>query len=127
MNFIGLTVLMGENGPETYLNVMLHEQAFFTNNQRTNVTGLSFEEILNRRNDLILEGIQKLSEHPIYKDTPYVVALANRLVWEAIVAMDLTDEESVLPMDVLALYNPTEQGDHLWNEDALKYMKKEIA
>lgn len=127
MNFIGLTVLMGENGPETYLNVMLHEQAFFTNNQRTNVTGLSFDEILNRRNELILEGIHKFSEHPIYKDTPYVVALANRLVWEAIVAMDLTEEESVLPMDVLALYNPTEKGDHLWNEDALKYMKKEIA
>jgi hypothetical protein len=120
MNFIGLTVIMGKTGPETHLNVMLHEQAFFITNERTNVTGLSFEEILDRRNSLILEGIENLSKHPLYKDTPYVISMANRLLWEAILAMELTEEEEVLPMDVLSLYNPTEEGSHLWNEDALK-------
>ena len=120
MNFIGLTVIMGENGPETHLNVMLHEQAFFLTNPGTNVTGLSFEEILGRRNSLILEGIEALSKHPLYKDTPYVISMANRLLWEAIKAMDLSEEEEVLPMDVLSLYNPTEEGSHLWNKDALE-------
>lgn len=120
MNFIGLTVLMGTNGPEVHLNVMLHEQAFFPQHSRTNVTGLSFSQIMDRRNELILEGIQRFSKHPLYKDTPYVIALANRLVWEAISALDLSEEEAILPMDVLALYNPYEEGAHLWNEDALK-------
>ncbi len=124
MNFIGLTVLPGKDGPETYLNVMLHEQAFFTNSKKLNVTGLTFSQILDRRQELILEGINNLSEHPLYKDTKYVVALANRLIWQAIEVMDLTEEEAILPMDVLGLYNPFEQGDHLWNEDALKYIKK---
>lgn len=125
MNFIGLTVLPGKDGPETFLNVMLHEQAFFTNSEKLNVTGLTFEQILDRRNELILEGINKLSEHPLYKDTKYVIALANRLIWQAIEAMELKEDESILPMDVLAIYNPFEQGEHLWNEDALKYMKIE--
>jgi hypothetical protein len=124
MNFIGLTVIQGANGPETHLNVMLHEQAFFPTNEATNVTGMSFEEILERRNDLILDGIRNLSEHPIYKDTPYVMALANRLIWEAIKSMDLKETESVLPMDVLENYNPYEIGANLWNEDALIKMKQ---
>jgi hypothetical protein len=120
MNFVGLTVIMGKDGPETHLNVMLHEQAFFLTNPGTNVTGLSFEEILERRNELILDGIKNLSIHPLYKDSPYLISMANRLLWEAIKAMDLSLDEEILPMDVLSLYNPTEEGAHLWNKDALK-------
>jgi hypothetical protein len=43
--------------------------------------------------------------------------------------MELDETESVLPMDVLSLFDPTEQGDHLWNDDALIYMnmKEEAA
>ncbi|MEO2086481.1 MAG: hypothetical protein ABGY22_05180 [Acidimicrobiales bacterium] len=129
MNFMGLTILQGEHEVETHLNVMLHEQAFFPKNDRTNVTGLNFNEILDRRDALITEGINKFSSHPLYKDSPYIIALASRLVWEAIVSMELDETESVLPMDVLSLFNPTEQGDHLWNDDALIYMnmKEEAA
>jgi len=126
MNFIGLTVVMGKDGPETHLNVMLHEQAFFLTNEGTNVTGLSFEEILDRRNSLILDGIKNLSIHPLYKDSPYLISMANRLLWEAIKAMDLSLDEEIVPSDVLARYNPSERGGHLWNEDALKYMTDEL-
>jgi hypothetical protein len=126
MNFIGLTVVMGKDGPETHLNVMLHEQAFFPTNERTNVTGLSFEEILDRRNDLILDGIKNLSIHPLYKDSPYIISMANRLLWEAIKTMGLSLDEEIVPQDVLSRYNPTETGAHLWNEDALKCMTGDL-
>jgi hypothetical protein len=126
MNFIVLTVVMGKDGPETHLNVMLHEQAFFLTNERTNVTGLSFEGILNRRNELILDGIKNLSVHPLYKDSPYIISMANRLLWEAMKTMGLSLDEEIIPHDVLARYNPTERGSHLWNEDALRHMTDEL-
>jgi hypothetical protein len=52
--------------------------------------------------------------------------MANRLLWEAIKAMDLSLDEEIVPSDVLARYNPSERGGHLWNEDALKYMTDEL-
>ena len=125
MNFIGLTVLMGENGAETHLNVMLHEQAFFPANDRTNVTGLSFDDILNRRNELILDGLTKASTVSDCQDCKYQVACANRLVFEAMDTMGMNS--CMMPKGVLNMYNPQEEGKHLWNKDALKYMKKEIA
>lgn len=124
MNFIGLTVLMGENGAETHLNVMLHEQAFFPANDRTNVTGLSFDDILNRRNELILDGLTRASAVSDCQDCKYQVACANRLVFEAMDTMDINS--CIMPKGVLNMYNPQEEGAHLWNKDALKYMKKEI-
>ena len=123
MNFIGLTILMGENGPETHLNVMLHEQAFFPTNERTNVTGLTFEEILDRRNDLILRGLNRAEEVLDCRGCKYQVACANRLIFEAMDTMGING--CVLPKDVLDKFNPTEQGDHLWNKEALTYMTKE--
>jgi hypothetical protein len=122
MNFIGLTVLMGRDGPETHLNIMLHEQAFFPTNDRTNVTGLSFEEILDRRDELIMRGLRRADEVSDCMDCNYQVACANRLVFEAMDFMKI--EGCVLPKDVLDKFNPTEQGDHLWNEEALMYMNK---
>ena len=120
MNFIGLTVLMGKNGPETHLNTMLHEQAFFPANDRTNVTGLSFEDILSRRNRLISDGIRKAATINDCKDCKYQTACANRLVFEAMDAMSMAS--CVMPKDVLDRYDPMGEGTHLWNEDALKYM-----
>ena len=123
MNFIGLTILMGENGPETHLNVMLHEQAFFPTNERTNVTGLTFEEILNRRNELILRGMNRAEEVLDCRGCKHQVACANRLIFEAMDTMGING--CVLPKDVLDKFNPTEQGDHLWNKEALTYMTKD--
>jgi hypothetical protein len=124
MNFVGLTIYPGENGQvKTILNVMLHEQAIFLENKDLDVTGLSFEEILIRREELALKGIQKFSEHPLYKDTPYINALAYRLVYEAIETMELSDEEAVLPMDVLLLYNSDDNRDEIFNDDAIKIRK----
>lgn len=121
MNFIGLTVLMGENGPETHLNVMLHEQAFFPANEGTNVTGLSLQEILARRDELVVRGLNRAEEVMDCRECKYQVACASRLVFEAMDTMGMNS--CVLPKDVLDMYNPTEQGEHLWNAEALKYMK----
>jgi hypothetical protein len=101
---------------------MLHEQAFFPTNDRTNVTGLSFEEILDRRDELIMRGLRRADEVSDCMDCNYQVACANRLVFEAMDFMKI--EGCVLPKDVLDKFNPTEQGDHLWNEEALMYMNK---
>lgn len=124
MNFIGLTVLMGLNGVETHLNVMLHEQAFFPHNKRTNVTGLSFEQIIDRRNELILRGIKKAETVSDCKDCQYQIACANRLIFEAMDVMGM--DSCMMPLDVLNRYNPTEEGAHLWNQDALKHVTYEL-
>ena len=42
INFVGITIVPGEHGPTTHLNVMLHEQAFFLSNKNLDVTGLIF-------------------------------------------------------------------------------------
>ena len=62
INFVGLTIVPGENGPTTHLNVMLHEQAFFLGNKNLDVTGLTFEQILDRKNELVTKGINKSSK-----------------------------------------------------------------
>ena len=127
MNFVGITIYPGENGEiKTLLNVMLHEQALFTQNKNLDVTGLTFEEILVRREELAIKGIQKFSEHPLYKDTPYVNALAYRLAYEAIETMGLDDTEAILPMDVLAMYNPEDTRDAVFNNTANKIRNKDI-
>jgi len=120
-NFLGLSVYPGKDGEiKTILNVMLHEQAMFTNNPNLDVTGLSFEEILERRNELITKGIKKFSEHPLYKNTPHIHSLANKLVWEAIESMGFKENEEILPMDVLGYYNPLDHRDYTFNDDANK-------
>jgi len=120
-NFIGLSIYPGKNGEaKTILNVMLHEQAMFTHNPNLDVTGLSFEEILTRREELITKGIKKFSEHPLYKDNPHVHGLAHKLVWEAIESMDFKENEEIIPLDILSLYNPLDHRDYTFNDDANK-------
>ena len=117
INFIGLTVVPGENGPTTHLNVMLHEQAFFLENKNLDVTGLSFEEILQRKNELVLKGINKSSRVKDCSDCQFAIACANRLVFEAQDSLNVNG--CVMNKEVLDLYNPY---DFTWNDDAERAM-----
>jgi len=117
INFIGLTVVPGENGPTTHLNVMLHEQAFFLENKNLDVTGLSFEEILQRKNELVLKGINKSSQVKDCSDCQFAIACANRLVFEAQDSLNVNG--CVMNKEVLDLYNPY---DFTWNDDAERAM-----
>jgi len=117
INFVGLTIVPGENGPTTHLNVMLHEQAFFLENKNLDVTGLSFEEILQRKNELVLKGINKSSQVKDCADCQFAIACANRLVFEAQTSLNVNG--CVMNKDVLELYNPY---DFTWNDDAERAM-----
>ncbi len=117
INFVGLTVVPGENGPTTHLNVMLHEQAFFLENKNLDVTGLSFEEILQRKNELVLKGINKSSRVKDCSDCQFAIACANRLVFEAQDSLNVNG--CVMNKEVLDLYNPY---DFTWNDDAERAM-----
>jgi hypothetical protein len=113
INFIGLTIVPGENGPTTHLNVMLHEQAFFLDNKNLDVTGLTFEEILQRKNELVTKGIHKSSKVKDCSDCQFAVACASRLVFEAQDSLNING--CVMNKDVLNHYNPY---DFTWNDDA---------
>ena len=115
INFVGITIVPGENGPTTHLNVMLHEQAFFLKNKNLDVTGLSFEEILERKNELVAKGINKSSKVKDCSGCKYAVACANRLIFEAQETLNI--DGCVLNKDVLDHYNPY---DWTWNDDAAK-------
>lgn len=117
INFVGLTIIPGENGPTTHLNVMLHEQAFFLENKNLDVTGLSFEEILQRKNELVLRGINKSSQVKDCSDCQFAIACANRLVFEAQDSLNVNG--CVMNKEVLDLYNPY---DFTWNDDAERAM-----
>lgn len=117
-NFVGITIVPGENGPTTHLNVMLHEQAFFLKNKNLDVTGLSFEEILERKNELVLKGINKSTTVKDCATCPYAIACANRLIFEAQESLNVNG--CVLNKEVLDHYNPF---DWTWNDDATKYLK----
>ena len=117
INFVGLTVVPGENGPTTHLNVMLHEQAFFLENKNLDVTGLSLEEILQRKNELVLKGINKSSQVKDCSDCQFAIACANRLVFEAQDSLNVNG--CVMNKEVLDLYNPY---DFTWNDDAERAM-----
>jgi len=119
MNFIGITIVPGENGPTTHLNVMLHEQAFFLSNKNLDVTGLTFEEILQRKHELVTKGINKSSKVKDCQDCQFAIACANRLVFEAQESMNING--CVLPKETLEHYNPF---DFTWNDDAEKYNMK---
>lgn len=118
MNFIGLTVVPGYKEPRVFLNVMLHEQAFFTNHPELEVTGLSFEEILAKRDHLIAKGLAKSSKVKDCADCKYSVACANRLIFQAQDAMNM--HECLMPLEVLEMYNPYIDSTDQWNDDALK-------
>lgn len=118
INFVGLTIVPGENGPTTHLNVMLHEQAFFLKNKNLDVTGLTFEEILERKNELVLKGINKSAKVKDCAACPYAIACANRLIFEAQESLNVNG--CVLNKEVLDYYNPF---DWTWNDDADKYLK----
>lgn len=122
INFVGLTIVPGENGPTTHLNVMLHEQAFFLQNKSLDVTGLSFEEILQRKNELVTKGIHKSSQVKDCSSCQYAVACASRLVFEAQESLNV--DGCVLNKDVLDHYNPY---DWTWNDDAEKQLKNGAA
>ena len=115
INFIGLTIVPGENGPTTHLNVMLHEQAFFLGNKNLDVTGLTFEEILERKNELVTKGINKSSKVSDCADCKFAVACASRLIFEAQESLNI--DGCVMNKDVLDQYNPT---DWTWNDDAME-------
>ena len=117
INFVGLTIVPGENGPTTHLNVMLHEQAFFLDNKNLDVTGLSFEEILERKNQLVSKGINKSSQVKDCADCQFAVACASRLIFEAQESLNVNG--CVLNKEVLDLYNPY---DFTWNDDAERAM-----
>ena len=117
INFVGLSIVPGENGPTTHLNVMLHEQAFFLENKNLDVTGLSFEEILQRKNELVLKGINKSSQVKDCSDCQFAIACANRLVFEAQDSLNVNG--CVMNKEVLDLYNPY---DFTWNDDAERAM-----
>tara|TARA_R110001606_G_scaffold335976_2_gene483931 strand:- start:1138 stop:2319 length:1182 start_codon:yes stop_codon:yes gene_type:complete len=118
MNFIGLTIIPGYKEPRVFLNVMLHEQAFFTNHPELEVTGLSFEEILAKRDHLIAKGLAKSSKVKDCVDCKYAVACANRLIFQAQDAMNM--HECLMPLEVLEMYNPFIDSAEQWNDDALK-------
>ena len=46
-------------------------------------TGLTFEEILQRKNELVTKGISKSSKVKDCSDCQYAVACASRLIFEA--------------------------------------------
>ena len=117
INFVGLTVVPGENGPTTHLNVMLHEQAFFLENKNLDVTGLSFEQILQRKNELVAKGINKSSRVKDCSSCQFAIACANRLVFEAQDSLNVNG--CVMNKEVLDLYNPY---DFTWNDDAERAM-----
>ena len=117
INFVGLTIVPGEEGPTTHLNVMLHEQAFFLENKNLDVTGLSFEEILQRKNELVTKGINKSSKVKDCSDCQFAVTCASRLVFEAQESLNVNG--CVMNKDVLDLYNPY---DFTWNDDAERAM-----
>jgi len=118
MNFIGLTIIPGFDAPRVFLNVMLHEQAFFTQHKELEVTGLSFEEILAKRDQLIAKGLAKSSTVKDCADCKYAVACANRLIFQAQDAMNM--HECLMPLEVLEMYNPFIDSTEQWNDDALK-------
>ena len=118
INFVGLTIVPGEDGPTTHLNVMLHEQAFFLRNKNLDVTGLTFEEILERKNTLVAKGIHKSSKVKDCSDCQFAVACASRLIFEAQETLNI--DGCVLNKDVLDHYNPF---DWTWNDDAEKQLK----
>jgi hypothetical protein len=118
MNFIGLTIVPGFDAPRVFLNVMLHEQAFFTQHKELEVTGLSFEEILAKRDQLIAKGLAKSSTVKDCADCKYAVACANRLIFQAQDAMNM--HECLMPLEVLEMYNPYVDSTEQWNDDALK-------
>ena len=115
INFVGLTIIPGENGPTTHLNVMLHEQAFFLGNKNLDVTGLTFEEILDRKNELVTKGINRSSKVSDCSDCKFAVACASRLIFEAQESLNING--CVMNKDVLDQYNPT---DWTWNDDAME-------
>jgi len=115
INFVGLTIVPGEHGPTTHLNVMLHEQAFFLNNKNLDVTGLTFEEILERKNELVTKGINRSSKVSDCNGCQFAVACASRLIFEAQETLNV--DGCVLNKDVLAEYNPY---DWTWNDDAME-------
>ena len=117
INFVGLTIVPGKHGPTTHLNVMLHEQAFFLENVNLDVTGLSFEEILQHKNQLVAKGINRSSQVKDCADCQFAVACANRLVFEAQASLNVNG--CVMNKDVLELYNPY---DFTWNDDAERAM-----
>jgi len=117
INFIGLTVIPGKDGPTTHLNVMLHEQAFFLQNKNLDVTGLSFEEILERKNQLVTKGINKSSKVKDCSNCKYSVACASRLIFEAQETLGI--DGCVLNKDILDYYNPF---DFTWNDDAMEIL-----
>lgn len=117
INFVGLTIVPGKHGPTTHLNVMLHEQAFFLENVNLDVTGLSFEEILQHKNQLVAKGINRSSQVKDCADCQFAVACANRLVFEAQTSLNVNG--CVMNKDVLELYNPY---DFTWNDDAERAM-----
>ena len=94
---------------------MLHEQAFFLKNKNLDVTGLSFEQILDRKNELVTKGINRSSKVKDCNGCQYAVACASRLVFEAQETLNI--DGCVLNKDVLNHYNPF---DFTWNDDALK-------
>ena len=122
INFVGITIVPGEHGPTTHLNVMLHEQAFFLSNKNLDVTGLSFEEILQRKNELITKGINRSSKVKDCSDCKFAIACANRLVFEAQESLNI--DGCVLPKEILKHYNPF---DFTWNDDASQYKMKDGA
>ena len=115
INFVGITIVPGANGPTTHLNVMLHEQAFFLKNKNLDVTGLTFEQILDRKNQLIAKGINRSSKVKDCNGCQYAIACASRLVFEAQETLKI--DGCVLNKDVLNHYNPY---DWTWNDDATK-------
>ena len=117
INFIGLTVIPGKDGPTTHLNVMLHEQAFFLQNKNLDVTGLSFEEILERKNQLVTKGINKSSKVKDCSNCKYSVVCASRLIFEAQETLGI--DGCVLNKDILDYYNPF---DFTWNDDAMEIL-----
>jgi hypothetical protein len=117
INFVGLTIVPGKHGPTTHLNVMLHEQAFFLENVNLDVTGLSFEEILQHKNALVAKGINRSSQVKDCADCQFAIACANRLVFEAQTSLNVNG--CVMNKDVLELYNPY---DFTWNDDAERAM-----
>jgi len=115
INFMGITIVPGKDGPTTHLNVNLYEQAFFLENKNLDVTGLSFEEILDRKDELATKGINKSTQVKDCNGCEYAVACANRLIFEAQDTLNING--CVLNKDVLDHYNPY---DFTWNDDALK-------
>lgn len=113
INFVGLTIVPGENGPTTHLNVMLHEQAFFLDNKNLDVTGLTFEEILQRKNELVTKGIHKLSKIKDCSGCQFAIACSSRLIGEAQESLNV--KGCVMNKEVLTHYNPF---DFTWNDDA---------